>query len=221
MRLRAWVAVFLAVVSAAVASGPLHAQGGDAARVLAAAEDHYAPVVTLCADFVQHRSIPLLGEERTGRGRLCQARPDRFAMRFTDPEGDMVVMDGTSVWLYWPSSDPVQVVKLPVAQVPGGFDLHREFLEDPVTKYEATYVGLDFVSGTETHRIQLIPRQPTSYVRATVWIETGTPRLRQVRLEEENGSVRTITLDAIQVGATPPQGWFVFTPPPGAQVISG
>lgn len=193
----------------------------DAASVLAAAEAHYAPVVTLCADFVQHRSIPLLREEQTGRGRLCQARPDRFAMRFTEPAGDVVVVDGTSVWLYWPSSDPVQVVKFPVGDAPGGFDLHREFLSDPATKYGAEYVGRETLDGQAVHRIRLRPLRPTSYQVATVWIEVGTPRLRQVRLEEENGSVRTITLSNIQVGATAPAGWFTFTPPPGAQIISG
>ncbi|MEQ9398562.1 MAG: outer membrane lipoprotein carrier protein LolA [Longimicrobiales bacterium] len=209
----------LGLVAALAVVPPAHGQ--EAASVLAAAEAHYAPVATLCADFVQHRAIPLLGEERTGRGRLCQARPDRFAMRFTDPEGDVVVMDGAWVWLYWPSTDPVQVVKLPVTDVPGGFDLHREFLSEPMTKYRAEYVGVEAVDGRDAHRIRLRPLRPTSYQVATVWIETGTPRLRQVRLEEENGSVRTITLRDIQVGVTPPAGWFSFSPPPGAQVITG
>ncbi len=199
----------------------LSAQAPDAMKILAGAEAHYAPVTSLCADFEQQRAIPLLGEEHTGRGRLCQARPDRFAMRFTEPAGDVVVMDGTSVWLYWPSSDPVQVVKLPVAQVPGGFDLHREFLSDPGSKYRATYDGMESVDGRQTHRIRLVPLKPTSYQTATVWIDAATPHLRRVRLQEENGSVRTISLSNIQVGATPPQGFFVFTPPPGAQVISG
>ena len=36
--------------------------------------------------------IPLLGDERTGAGRLCQARPNRFTMRFSQPDGDRIVV---------------------------------------------------------------------------------------------------------------------------------
>lgn len=207
-----------AAVAAIGAPAPSAAQ--DVAAILARAEAHYAPVERLCANFRQHRSVPLLREEHEGHGRLCQARPDRFAMRFTDPAGDLVVMDGRSVWVYWPSSDPVQVLKLPVEQGAGGFDLHREFLSKPMEKYRATYRGKETVGGRETHAIRLVPREPQSYAAATVWIDTATPHLRQVRLEEENGSVRTITLSDIRVGAEAPSGFFTFTPPPGAQVIS-
>lgn len=218
---RAAAAMVLAAGVAALAAGvPSSAAAQDVAAILGGAERLYAPVQRLCADFRQHRTVPLLREEHEGHGRLCQARPDRFAMRFTDPAGDVVVMDGRSVWVYWPSSDPVQVLKLPVEQGAGGFDLHREFLSEPMTKYRATYRGKETVGGSETHAIRLVPREPQSYAAATVWIDTGTPHLRQVRLEEENGSVRTITLSGIRVGAEAPAGFFSFTPPAGAQVIS-
>lgn len=214
---RAVVAAALAGLAAVAPSG-VAAQ--DVAAILGGAERLYAPVERLCANFRQHRSVPLLREEHEGHGRLCQARPDRFAMRFTDPAGDVVVMDGRSVWVYWPSSDPVQVLKLPVGQGAGGFDLHREFLSKPMEKYRATYRGKETVGGRETHVVRLVPREPKDYVAATVWIDSGTPHLRQVRLEEENGSVRTITLSDIRVGAEAPSGFFSFTPPAGAQVIS-
>ncbi len=201
-------------------SGAAELQGQDVGAILERASARYAPVTVLCADFHQHRSVPLLGEEHEGRGRLCQARPDRFAMRFTEPKGDVIVMDGTSVWLYWPSVDPVQVVKLPVSASAGGFDLHREFLADPLSKYRATYQGSEVVAGHETHRIRLVPRGTESYAAATVWIDVATPDLRRVRLEEENGSIRTITLENIQIGTPAPAGWFSFVAPKGAQVIS-
>ena len=192
----------------------------DVRAILESASKRYAPVTSLCADFRQRRSVPLLSEEHDGQGRLCQSRPDRFAMRFTEPAGDVVVMDGTSVWLYWPSVDPVQVVKLPVSSSAGGFDLHREFLADPGSKYRATYEGTEVIAGKPTHRIRLVPRTPVSYAAATVWIDTGTPDLRQVRLEEENGSIRTITLENIRIGVAAPADWFTFVAPKGAQVIS-
>jgi len=52
-----------------------------------------------------------------------------------------------------------------------------------------------------------------------LWIEQGTSLLRQIRLEEESGNVRTITLSNIQFDVAPPAGWFVFVRPPGVTTM--
>jgi chaperone LolA len=181
----------------------------------------YEGVDTLCAEFVQTLEIPLLGDEHTGSGRVCQARPNLFAMRFTDPIGDAVVADGEAVWVYFPSSDPRTVVRAGPDRAAGGHDFHREFLVDTEEKYAVTYEAEDRVGDHATHRLQLVPRGPASYRSATVWIDRGEPVLRQVRIEEENGNVRTITLENVDFRAAPAAGWFTFTPPAGARVIEG
>lgn len=191
-----------------------------ARSLMESAAGRYDTVASVCADFVQTLSVPLLGEERSGRGRLCQAQPNRFAMRFTEPAGDAVVVDGTWVWVYYPSMDPKQVLRFPMAQSPGSFDFHREFLQDFATKYDLTLEGSEQVTGRLAYRIRLVPKTAASYQSAVVWVEADGV-LRQVRVEEENGSVRTVTLDRVVMGAQPPAGWFTFTPPPGAQVVGG
>lgn len=186
--------------------------------LLRQASARYAPVSTLCADFVQHLLTPLLEQERSARGRLCQARPNLFAMRFSDPAGDVLVVDGASFWYYLPSSDPKQAFRAPVERARGQ-DFHREFLENPEQKYAVTYEGDETVAGAGTQRLRLVPRTPQSYRAAILWIEQGTSLLRQIRLEEENGNRRTITLSAIQFDVAPPAGFFVFTPPAGVTVL--
>ena len=206
----------LAAALVAAAAAPARAQ--DRGMVLLQeASARYTPVATLCADFVQHLAVPLLEQERTARGRLCQSRPNLFAMRFTDPAGDLIVIDGTSFWYYLPSSDPRQAFRAPVERA-GGQDFHREFLERPEQKYTAIYEGAETVDGASTHRLRLVPKTRQSYRAAVLWIEQGTSLLRQIRLEEENGNRRTITLSDIRFDVTPPVGFFVFTPPPGVLV---
>ena len=182
---------------------------------------NYASVTRFCADFTQRLSVPLLGDERTGTGQMCQARPNKFAMRFSDPEGDLVVVDGEWVWLYYPSLDPNQVIRFAMTGGAGAYDFHKEFLEDPASKYDVAYEALEEVAGRQTHRLRLLPLARASYESALIWIDEQEPILRQVRIVDENGSVRTITLervdlDPVAVG----DDWFTFTPPPGAQVIS-
>jgi chaperone LolA len=211
-----WVGLWAGML---VASGGVEASAQDRGMaLLEEAAERYAPVSTICADFVQHLAVPLLEQERTARGRLCQARPNLFAMRFTDPAGDLLVVDGTSVWYYLPSSDPKQAFRAPVEQGTGGQDFHREFLENPRTKYTVTYEGQEQIGGVGTHRLRLVPRTRASYRAAILWLEEGTSLLRQFRLEEENGNRRTITMSDIQFDVAPPAGFFTFTPPAGVTV---
>ncbi len=211
----------LALVASVCFPLTVSAQGTDGLAVLERAAERYGAVQTLCANFIQRLEVPLLGEERTGTGRMCQARPDRFAMRFAEPAGDLVVVDGEFVWLYYPSLDAGQVIRLRVSGPSGGYDLHREFLERPAEKYEVTLRGRQPVDGVDAHHLRLVPRTPASYVAAELWIEVGTPVLRRIRIEEENGTVRTVSLSDVRLEPEDLEDdWFSFSPPPGAQVIS-
>jgi outer membrane lipoprotein-sorting protein len=187
--------------------------------VLHRAADRYESVETLCADFTQHLLVPLLGTERNGSGRLCQGRPNLFGMRFDDPPGDLIVVDGEHAWVYFPSNDPKTALRTSADRSAGGRDFHREFLVDPETKYEVDYEGVESLDGRRAHRIRMRPKLPSSYRSATLWIDEEAPVLRRLRLEEENGNVRTITLANVGFGEVPEVGWFTFTPPPGVLVM--
>ena len=187
--------------------------------ILHGAADRYESVETLCADFTQILLVPLLRTERTGSGRLCQGRPNLFAMRFEEPQGDLIVVDGAFAWVYFPSSDAKTVLKTTADRAAGGRDFHREFLVDPETKYDVTYEDSEVVEGHSTHRIRMRPKLASSYRIATVWIDDGAPVLRRLQLEEENGNIRTITLAEVGFGEDPGSGWFAFTPPSGTLVM--
>jgi len=212
-----WRACFVAVLASSVGAVGVTAQDPGMALLLQAA-GRYSAVSTLCADYVHQLVNPLLDQERTGRGRLCQSRPNLFGMRFTEPAGDLVVVDGSDMWYYMPSSDARQAWRTPVERGTGGQDFHREFLEDPEQKYNVTYEGTETLAGAQTHRLRLAPKTRQSYRAAVLWLEEGTSLLRQIRIEEENGNRRTITLSGIEFDVTPPAGWFVFTPPRGVTV---
>lgn len=210
------------LAAAFVIAVPVQAQDGAqdlAIDILDKAAIRYGAVETICANFTQHLLVPLLGTERTGQGRLCQADPNLFAMRFSDPAGDLIVVDGDFAWIYFPSNDARTVLKTSAERAAGGRDFHREFLVDPEEKYVVTYEDTEVVDGHATHRLRMVPRRPMSYRHATIWVDDGQPVLRRLRFEEENGSVRTITLENLVFGADPASDWFSFTPPEGALVM--
>lgn len=220
-RVGRFAALGLVLLGVAWGAAPAAAQSSERGiEIIRDAADRYRGVEALCADFTQDLVVPLLGDERTGVGRICQARPNRFAMRFTEPDGDRIVIDGEWVWIYYPSMDEKQVMRTPVDEQRGGHDFHREFLDDPEAKYEVTYEGKETVDGHDTHRLHLVPLRPAGYESAVLWIDRGTPALRRIRVEEENGTVRTVTLANIDFDSDPDGEWFTFTPPEGAQIIS-
>lgn len=207
-----------AVGAALLGSVPVAAQQG-ATGILEAAADRYGAASSVCADFVQLRSVPLLRSEVTHRGRLCSADPNLFAMRFTDPAGDVILSDGKTQWIYRPSDNPRQVFRGEIGPDTGGQDFYRELLENPGDKYEVTCAAREDVDGVPTHRLCLRAKGPARNRPDMVWIDVASPVIRRIHFVEENGSERTITLSNIVFDTPPPEGWFTFTPPPGAIVI--
>lgn len=208
---------------AAPPTAPLEAQeasGTDPMPILEEAAALYRSLDAFCAHFRQVRRVPLLDQVTRSEGRLCQQKPDRFLMDFSDPPHDVVVADGEHLWIYYPSVDAEQVFRQDLASGGGGrFDFHREFLSDPGTKYRPRYEGADTVDGHPTHVLGLVPRSPSPYEEARVWIDRKLGLIRRVEIREENDSVREVELSALELEPSLPPETFRFDPPPGAQVI--
>lgn len=213
----------VAVLVAAAGPGAAVAMQGaaDPVAILERASGEFAGLTGFCADFRQTLTSPLLNQVTHARGRMCQQQPDRFAMRFTDPEGDLVVADGEWLWVYFPSGDAGQVIRSPMTSGGrGGFDFHREFLSDPGTRYAPEYLRNEELDGAPTHVIRLVPRRPTGYREARVWIDEATWFIRRTEIEEENGNLREVQLAGFEPNPQLGSETFRFTPPRGVQVIT-
>lgn len=210
----------LAVAGPPLAAQQTAAQHTRALRILEGASKRYAAARTVCSNFVQKLDVTLLKETRTGEGRMCREQPDRFAMRFTRPRGDAVVVDGSSVWVYYHSADSTQVMKYPVSKAPGAYDFQRQFLTDAASKYTVTYMARERVAGHVCDRIRLLPKKDMPFKSAQVWVDPADSLLRQVRVVDENASVRTVTLLSVEIDPKVPASWFTFTPPPGVRVVT-
>lgn len=202
-------------LTAAAAAG----QDNRALQLLEEAGARYRAIQGFCASFQQTLEVPLLRETTRSSGTLCEERPNLFAMRFTDPQGDLLVADGEFFWVYYPSSDPRQVLQFDLEVPPGGVDFHREFLDAPADKYEMQYIGEETLSGTVTQVIQVKPIRPSGFQEARIWLDSRRALIVQARLGMENGSVRTVTLSDIRLDPPPDPDRFRFVPPEGARVI--
>ncbi len=192
--------------------------GGAALRAMERAAERYRRVDAVCADFEQVIELRLARRTIESAGRVCQQRPNLFSMRFTDPQGDMVVSDGTHFWVYYPSIDEEQVMRRPAAETPGRHDFFREFLEDPASKYAAEDGGTEQVDGRECRVVSLTPRAGASYRGARLWLDARNHVIRRLELHERSGRVRTVTLSNVDLASVPDPDLFTFEVPEGARV---
>lgn len=186
---------------------------------LEAAAARYAEAGGLCADFEQQLDNPLLGVTRTSRGQLCQRSPNLFRMGFTDPDGDFVLSDGRSFYLFYPSMNPGQVIRVPLDPERGGLDFYREFLSMPAERYEITTEATEQLDGRDVLRLALTPRTATGITRARVWVDAVARVIPRVEVVEANGVTRTVDLKNVTFENLPARDFFEFVLPAGARVL--
>jgi outer membrane lipoprotein carrier protein len=210
------LAVVAALSSLAVAPLPAQSVNATIDRAVAA----YAKMKTARATFEQTLTNPLTGSTVVARGEYQQQAPNRLSVRFTDPAGDRIVSDGKVVWAYLPSSNPGQVMKLPLGEGgAGSVDLAGQFLTSPRSKYTITDAGRDTVSGRSTHALHLVPKQEMQFTKATVWVDDRDGTLRQFEVTDANGLTRRVRITSLDVNAAVDRDAFTFTPPKGVKVF--
>ncbi|HSH45035.1 MAG TPA: outer-membrane lipoprotein carrier protein LolA, partial [Longimicrobiales bacterium] len=150
-------------------------------------------------------------------GTLYQRQPDLFLMRFSDPEGDVIVSDGDYFWVYYPSVDPKQVIRS--ERGAQGLDLRSQFVGDPTQRFNAEYNRREEVRGRPAHVVTLVPREALGYRRLVVWIDAEDRLVRRFELTEENSNVRCFELTDLRVNPELPASLFAFDPPADAHVV--
>jgi outer membrane lipoprotein-sorting protein len=166
--LRLSLPALLAVPSIAAAQG-------DASVIVGRAAQVYRGLTSLRADFKQ-----VIDDEAVGtfesRGVMVQSGQNKLTMRFSDPKGDAIVLDGKFVWVYTPSTTPGQVLRMPIPTGPVyGFNVLAWLLDKPAERYRSKYIKRDFVDFVQTDVVELVPlADDLPFKKATLWLDRDT-----------------------------------------------
>ncbi len=193
----------------------------DAEAIIGRAARVYRSLASLQADFVQMIDNPMI-DSAESRGTLVQAGPAKLAMRFSDPPGEAIVVDGKHVWVYTPSTVPGQVVRLsvPSGGPVYGYNLLAWLLDRPAERYRPSYLKSERIDGRTTDAIQLVPAVPDlPFTKAVVWIDREDALPRRLEIHEESGATRTLSLSHIRVNQSVPASTFQFKAPEGVRVV--
>src|SRR5687768_13259001 len=139
-------------------AAPLQAQTAES--VIERAVNAYKTIRTMRGSFEQTLRNPLTSSVMTARGDFEQQLPDRISVKFTDPKGDRIVVNGTTAWLYLPSTNPGQAYKVPAAAGGGSLNITEQFLKAPAARFTMTSGGSATIGEHATHAVNLVPKSP-------------------------------------------------------------
>jgi outer membrane lipoprotein carrier protein len=195
--------------------------GQDAVSAVRRAGTAYRSLTSLQADFVQVIQDPGLGDTLKSTGRLYQAGPNAFAMRFDDPPDEAIVIDGKFVWIYTPSSTPGQVIRTRMETDPVyGANLLAKLLDRPAERYYSSWVRADTLGGRQVEVVAIVPTgENLNFSKAVLWLDQESALPRRIELTESGGVRRILTLAHLKPNAAIDKTVFEFKVPKGVRVI--
>ena len=202
------------------AAPPLIAQEQDPTAIIERAAQSYRRITSFRADFRQVIADSMIGTFES-RGKLVQSGESKLSMRFTDPQGEAIVMDGERLWVYTPSTTPGQVLRLKVPTDPTyGPNVLAWILTRPSERYQARYLRADAVGGRGADVIVLTPiDRSLPFTQAVVWIDQFDNLPRRLEIRERSGQQRTLVLTAVETNRRVSDATFRFDIPAGVRIV--
>lgn len=208
---------YLAAIALTVLPMAARAQSADAIIDRAAAA--YNRLNSMRAEFRQTLTNPLTGNSQTTSGVILRKKPNLLSITFDS--GDRVAADGSTLWVYLPSSVPGQVMKMPyTGSNAGTVDPAEQFLNSPRTRFNVTSAGTATIGGRNTHAVTLVPKRANAnFTNAKVWIDDTDSSIRQFDVETANGLKRHVVITTFTANPTLSRSSFRFAVPKGAKVV--
>jgi outer membrane lipoprotein carrier protein len=199
------------------------ALSADVDAIVKKVQERYDTTRDFTADVTQEMTIASLGKTTTARGTVAFKKPGKMRWDLTQDEAQVIVADGTTLWLYQPKER--QVLKAPfdaafrsstpISFLTGVGRLTQDF--EVSLDSESSGAGAD----AEVLYLMLVPRHDGAAVgrlRLTVARDSG--EIRGAEIHDPLGNVSRLRFEHIQRNLDLPDDRFVFQVPPGVDVVS-
>jgi outer membrane lipoprotein-sorting protein len=217
-----WVSAAILLAGAAWAQQPPDAQSNaqsNAAldRVLAQMDSTAANFRTTEASFVWDQYEKVVNETDTQKGKIYFRRASKetqMAADITEPDKKYVLFIGGKIEVYQPRIDQVTVYNagknreafesfLVLGFGAGGHDMLKSF--------DVKYLGAENIDGTETAKLNLVPKSPkirNNFDHIILWIDPARGISVQQRLFEPSGDYRLAKYSEIRLNQKIPDSVF-------------
>lgn len=213
-----WLVLAFLCVAAPTGSPAQTFPSGEA--LARAVQAHYQGVKDFTANFEQVYVGGALKRRTVERGTVAIRKPGRMRWDYTHPEKKLFVSDGSRLYFYVPADKQVRVSPMPandrtptpIMFLAGRGDLLRDFRVEEVPAPSG-------MPGGRALRLQPVRQEP-EYEALTLVVDGRTYALRQFTVLDAQGGTSTFTFTNLRENAGVADNRFVFTMPPGVDVIS-
>jgi outer membrane lipoprotein carrier protein len=213
-------------LAAAQPSPPSLATSADAQQVVNKVQVFYDKAQTFQSDFHQEFVVKAYSQTKASDGHVAFSKPGKMSWTYSNPAGNRIVSDGNVLRVYEAANkqmyeSPVGVSSpypAAVSFLTGQGKLSDAFdfqLVDGDTGQKGTQ--LNFPGG---YVLIGTPKAATpSYQKVLFFVDKSTSQVRRVLIVDAQGNLNKFTFQTPRVNDPIAPSEFVFTPPPGTNIV--
>jgi outer membrane lipoprotein carrier protein len=196
---------------------PLSAQ--QTTDTVAKVQAFYDKAQTFSSDFTQEYTIKAYNQKKTSAGHLVFAKPGKMDFNYSNPAGNRVVSDGTTLKAYEASNKqmfqtPVDKSQHPAALsfLTGTGKLDQSFDFKAYDGKDMNFPGGIVLMGT--------PKQANpAYTTVLFYVDNASSQVRRVMIIDGQSNRNRFDFNNPQLNLPIAPNQFQFTPPPGTSVV--
>jgi outer membrane lipoprotein carrier protein len=203
------------LVGLLLVSGTSSAAGDVLKDALARLQTRYETTRTLSADFHQTIESPTLATPLESKGTVAFEKPNRMRWEYEAPDPQLIVGDGTTLWIYQP--DDKQAIKAPLGEV---------FQATTPVSFLAGlgHVDRDFTATLEREEperwvLRLEPKVEKRLGTLVLVVRKADAGVDEARITDSLGTTTRLRLSGEKRNVDLDPKLFRFTPPPGVDVV--
>lgn len=150
---------------------------------------------------------------KTSRGKVALKAPRQFRWQTTAPYKQLIVADGSRVWMYEPDLEQVTVRKQSAAEAHSPLTVLTD-----IDRLDADFNSTELGTRDGLDWLRLTPKDEQAHF-AYAELGFSDNRLRAMRFKDQLGNITQIRFSHWQRNQPLPASTFRFTPPEGADVI--
>ena len=198
-------------------SGASAAPAGALKDVLARLQTRYETTRTLSANFRQTIESPTLAMPLESKGTVAFEKPNRMRWEYEVPDKQLIVGDGTILWIYQP--DDKQAIKAPLGEV---------FQSTTPVSFLAGlgHIDRDFDATLEKEEggrwvLRLVPKAKDAgnFGTLVLVVRKSDAGVDEARVTDSLGTTTRLFLSGEKRNVDLDPKLFTFTPPPGVDVV--
>jgi len=210
--LRAYVLAVLLMPGLASAQSPSLTANALADRI----DQHYNSLRSLEVQFTQQYDG--MGMNRRETGVLLLKKPGKMRWTYSQPAGKLFILDGHDGYFYSPGDTEVQ--RVPVKKLDDMRSPLRLLLGHAKLARELTGLAIaQAASGAYT--LSGIPKNMEKRIAAFSVTAAADGVIQSLRVEETDGITNSFVFTDEKPNVAAPDASFVFTAPPGVNVVNG